>query len=357
MRWQNLRGARCRIARSIREESGLGNARAVTPARCPFCPGRVLEVTPRFPPQLVAEGRLTRGDLVLFPNQAPYDFLRLELPAPGRERSDPQPPPGLLGQARPGPARSRRRYASGNRAARLWGLGTGEHHRRFPGTAWASEGGGASNISFVFEVVAPGTIETFEFDCTGPDGRDRGARDVTVEVSAAGRDFGFTSVLRASPVEGKAGQRLVPAKKIEGRGVRLTVVNDHGDRSWAELGAPGATATAAGRTRRQPRCRRSREPAPPPGVNSTCASRARRSPAALGRDLLVPDHRGPHRFDGDPGARQGSLRAAGNVGHGLPHRPGRCRRDRESRRRVGSLAPWAGLEPATLRLTAECSAD
>jgi outer membrane protein OmpA-like peptidoglycan-associated protein len=126
-----------------------------------------------------------------------------------------------------------------------------------PGTAWASEGGGTGNIAFVFELVAPGTIETFEFDCTGLDGKGRGAKDVTVEVSAAGRESGFTSVLRASLVEGKAGQRFTATKKVEGRWVRLTVVNNHGDPQYAELGgfrgygrradsAPAALPTVTG---------------------------------------------------------------------------------------------------------------
>lgn len=40
---------------------------------CPFCPDRVLNVTPRFPAEVVAEGRVQRGDTVLFPNLSPYD--------------------------------------------------------------------------------------------------------------------------------------------------------------------------------------------------------------------------------------------------------------------------------------------
>ena len=46
-----------------------------TESWCPFCRERVLEVTPRFPPEIVAEGRLARGDMLLFPNLAPYDAL------------------------------------------------------------------------------------------------------------------------------------------------------------------------------------------------------------------------------------------------------------------------------------------
>jgi len=40
---------------------------------CPFCPERVLELTPRLPSTLVPSGRICRGDAVLFPNISPYD--------------------------------------------------------------------------------------------------------------------------------------------------------------------------------------------------------------------------------------------------------------------------------------------
>ncbi len=48
---------------------------AGTEAWCPFCPERVLEVTPLFPEEILPEGRLTSDDRVLFPNLAPYDSL------------------------------------------------------------------------------------------------------------------------------------------------------------------------------------------------------------------------------------------------------------------------------------------
>jgi hypothetical protein len=40
---------------------------------CPFCPGAVDKVTPRFPEDLLPEGRLRHGAAVLFPNLFPYD--------------------------------------------------------------------------------------------------------------------------------------------------------------------------------------------------------------------------------------------------------------------------------------------
>jgi UDPglucose--hexose-1-phosphate uridylyltransferase len=40
---------------------------------CPFCPERIFAVTPRFPVNIIPEGRLQRGEAVLFPNLVPYD--------------------------------------------------------------------------------------------------------------------------------------------------------------------------------------------------------------------------------------------------------------------------------------------
>ena len=53
----------------------FGALTAGTEAHCPFCPERVFEVTPRFPPELIPEGRMVRGDRMAFPNIAPYDGL------------------------------------------------------------------------------------------------------------------------------------------------------------------------------------------------------------------------------------------------------------------------------------------
>jgi UDPglucose--hexose-1-phosphate uridylyltransferase len=42
---------------------------------CPFCPGKVDSITPRFPEELVPGGRFRRGEAVVFPNLFPYDEL------------------------------------------------------------------------------------------------------------------------------------------------------------------------------------------------------------------------------------------------------------------------------------------
>jgi len=46
-----------------------------TEAMCPFCPDKVMTLTPCFPEKVLPEGRLVIDDMVLFPNIAPYDGL------------------------------------------------------------------------------------------------------------------------------------------------------------------------------------------------------------------------------------------------------------------------------------------
>lgn len=48
---------------------------AGTESYCPFCPDKVLKVTPYFPADLIAEGRFINGQKVITPNIAPYDGL------------------------------------------------------------------------------------------------------------------------------------------------------------------------------------------------------------------------------------------------------------------------------------------
>ncbi|MFP4572073.1 MAG: hypothetical protein ACLFNW_03780 [Desulfobacterales bacterium] len=40
---------------------------------CPFCPQNVFTMTPKFDPDQIPEGRLEKGESVLFPNLLPYD--------------------------------------------------------------------------------------------------------------------------------------------------------------------------------------------------------------------------------------------------------------------------------------------
>lgn len=104
-----------------------------------------------------------------------------------------------------------------------------------PRSGWASPSGGVSKNVFVFELAVPGAPSRFEFDTASIDGDRRGARDVVVEVSAVSKDAGFETVLKVSLADRKDGQAFPVSKKVEGRFVRLTVVNNNGDPKYSEL--------------------------------------------------------------------------------------------------------------------------
>jgi len=63
----------CHFAHSGTRPPDLAAIAESTRAECPFCPERIEAVTPRFPDDLVAGGRLRRGGAVVFPNLFPYD--------------------------------------------------------------------------------------------------------------------------------------------------------------------------------------------------------------------------------------------------------------------------------------------
>ncbi|MEE4378510.1 MAG: hypothetical protein V2J55_13535 [Candidatus Competibacteraceae bacterium] len=68
-------GRLCHFVFSTVPPADLDGLIAPTAAQCPFCPDKVLSVTPRFPEDLIPEGRLQRGEATLFPNLFPYDDI------------------------------------------------------------------------------------------------------------------------------------------------------------------------------------------------------------------------------------------------------------------------------------------
>lgn len=78
-RYDPLTGWQTRInperARRPRQGQGAGDPEGLALASeqgCPFCPERLKEATPTFPPELVPEGRLHRGETAVFPNLHPF---------------------------------------------------------------------------------------------------------------------------------------------------------------------------------------------------------------------------------------------------------------------------------------------
>ncbi len=76
LRRDPLTGRTGRVAHFLGFQLGvpdLGDAVEVSAPKCPFCPDRLLTVTPRLPGRLGLGERLQRGEAVLFPNLSPYD--------------------------------------------------------------------------------------------------------------------------------------------------------------------------------------------------------------------------------------------------------------------------------------------
>jgi len=79
-RYDPLTGAQCRInqSRSRRVRQAQGDAVEVaalvegTRRGCFFCPESIGRSTSKFPPELFSEGRIERGECVLFPNLYPF---------------------------------------------------------------------------------------------------------------------------------------------------------------------------------------------------------------------------------------------------------------------------------------------
>jgi UDPglucose--hexose-1-phosphate uridylyltransferase len=78
IRLDPLTGRSSRICHFMKlqwEKPDLKDLAEKTAAHCPFCPERVMAITPCFPPEILPAGRLIDGDRILFPNLAPYDTI------------------------------------------------------------------------------------------------------------------------------------------------------------------------------------------------------------------------------------------------------------------------------------------
>ena len=76
IRWDPFTGQSCKLLPADSfpppEQQDLDALALETRSTCPFCAERIEDATPRFPPELWAEGRVRCGEAVLFPNLTPY---------------------------------------------------------------------------------------------------------------------------------------------------------------------------------------------------------------------------------------------------------------------------------------------
>jgi galactose-1-phosphate uridylyltransferase len=77
LRFDPLTGRTCRIVQYSPERITRPDLAALEKKSkkitCPFCRPNIEKITPRFPPDLIAEGLIHKGKAVAFPNLGPYD--------------------------------------------------------------------------------------------------------------------------------------------------------------------------------------------------------------------------------------------------------------------------------------------
>lgn len=76
LRWDPLTGRSGRLAHFVGFKPPPADFSKIiedSAENCPFCPGKVSSITPKFAPDQIPEGRLEKGESVIFPNLMPYD--------------------------------------------------------------------------------------------------------------------------------------------------------------------------------------------------------------------------------------------------------------------------------------------
>ena len=70
--WRATAVASCRSRPDARQRLRPRRVRTPNQPRCPFCPERIDSLTPKLPAAIHPDGRITRGEAVLFPNLHAY---------------------------------------------------------------------------------------------------------------------------------------------------------------------------------------------------------------------------------------------------------------------------------------------
>jgi outer membrane protein OmpA-like peptidoglycan-associated protein len=104
-----------------------------------------------------------------------------------------------------------------------------------PASGWACDQGKIAGNVFVFEMAAEATLENLEFDTASIDTEGSAVKEITVEVSKTSAVEGYQPILKTTLAEKKNGQKFEVSKKVPGRWVRLTLVNNYGSPEYTEL--------------------------------------------------------------------------------------------------------------------------
>ena len=103
-----------------------------------------------------------------------------------------------------------------------------------PESGWSSPENEIANHSFVVELSEKSVLKTLSFDTAYADGEDRGAKEITVEISDTA-DSGFQEIVRVSLKNKLDDQRFPVSKEIAGRFVRVSFGANQGSKGFTEL--------------------------------------------------------------------------------------------------------------------------
>lgn len=103
-----------------------------------------------------------------------------------------------------------------------------------PSRGWSTPDGVTSQQTMVFSLPGHCELSRAEFDTDGLK-PGRAAKDVTIEVSDTSAGAGFTKVGAVSLAESKNQQSFPLSPASKARWIRLTVLNNHGDKDNIEL--------------------------------------------------------------------------------------------------------------------------
>jgi len=101
-------------------------------------------------------------------------------------------------------------------------------------TGWANGRGDITPKVIVFELAQRSQIGSLAFDTAQVDSRERSAKDVTVEISDR-QDGGFVEIAKVSLATSKDGQKFPLKTPASGRYIKLTVLNNYGDKEFMEI--------------------------------------------------------------------------------------------------------------------------
>ena len=102
-------------------------------------------------------------------------------------------------------------------------------------SGWASPKEKITNQSFVIELPEKTLLKTLSFDTASTDGEQRGAQEVTIEISDANSDSGFQEIARVSLKDKTDNQRFPVSKETAGRFVRVSFGKNQGSTEFVEL--------------------------------------------------------------------------------------------------------------------------